>query len=82
VKHNTAIRCCVQEHSDESVYFEAFDKVLESWMKFVEHVSDLPVNTLPSYAVDIFNAFVHCHLAQPDGSRSVVNTSVTHFTVT
>ena len=67
---------CVQEHSEESLYFEAFDKVLESWMKFVEHVSDLPDNTLLSHAVDIFSAYVHCHLAQPDGSRNIVNISV------
>lgn len=68
----------MQERSEESLYFEAFDKVLESWMKFVEHVSDLPINTLLSHAVEIFNAFIHCHLAQPDGSRSVVNILVIH----
>jgi len=55
------------------LYFEAFDKVLESWMKFVEHVNDLPADVLPTHAVDIFNTFIHCHLAQPDGSRSAVN---------
>lgn len=71
----------MQEHSDESVYFEAFDRVLESLMKLVEHVSDFPASTLPSHAVDILTAFVHCHLAQPDGSRSVVNISIAHFTV-
>lgn len=65
----------MQEYSDESVYFEALDKVLESWMNLVEHVGDLPTNTLLSPAVDIFNAFVHCHLAQPDGNRSIVNIS-------
>ena len=63
------------------MYFEAFDKVLESWMKFVEPMSDLPANTLPSHAVDIFNTFVHCHLAQPDGSRNVVYTSFSQFSV-
>jgi len=73
--------CYMQEHSDESVYFEAFDKVLESWMKFVQHEIDLPTNILTSHAVEIFNTFIHCHLAQPDGSRSVVNISLTHFTL-
>jgi len=63
----------VQENSEESVYFEALDKVLECWMKLVEHVGDLPANTLLSPAVDVFNAFIHCHLAQPDGSRNIVN---------
>ena len=74
VKPGHALLCFLQEHSDESVYFEAFDKVLESWMKIVERASDLPASTLPSHAVDIFNTFIHCHLAQPDGSRSAVNT--------
>jgi len=50
-------------------------------MKFVEPMSDLPANTLPSHAVDIFNTFVHCHLAQPDGSRNVVYTSFSQFSV-
>lgn len=78
MKCNHPVHHCVQERSEESLYFEAFDKVLESWMKFVEHVSDLPINTLLSHAVEIFNAFIHCHLAQPDGSRSVVNILVIH----
>jgi len=68
------VMCSEQEHSDESVYFEAFDKLLESWTKFVQHAIDLPADVLPSHAVEIFNTFIHCHLAQPDGSRSVVNT--------
>ena len=62
----------VQENSEESLYFEAFDKVLESWMKFVEHVDDLPANTLLHHAVEIFTAYIRCHLAQPDGSRNIV----------
>jgi len=78
VKFNHLVTYCVQEHSEESLYFEAFDKVLESWMKFVEYGSELPANTLLSHAVEIFSAFVHCHLAQPDGSRSVVNILVSH----
>jgi len=47
-------------------------------MKFVEHVDDLPANTLFSHAVDIFTAYVRCHLAQPDGSRSIVNIFTIH----
>ena len=50
-------------------------------MKCVEHVGDLPTDTLRSHAVEIFNAFIHSHLAEPDGSRSVVYISVHHFIV-
>jgi len=45
-------------------------------MKFVDYASDLPATVLHSRAVEIFNAFIHCHLAQPYGNRSVVNVFV------
>ena len=62
----------LQMHKDDSLYPEAYEKVLESWMTFVQGESELPAGTLQPHAIQVFNAYVQCHLSPPDGTRNQV----------
>jgi hypothetical protein len=58
------------------MYIEAFDRLLETWMKFVSKYNELPSDMLKHHAAEIMNVYLHCHLGPPDGSRCQVCHSV------
>ena len=68
-------------HKEDSLFNEAYEKVLESWMSFLQASEDcLPPGALAFHAVQLFNTYLQCHLSPPDGTRNQVNTTViSHF---
>ena len=55
------------------MYLEAYEKMLDAWMTFLADGVELLVEgALKHNAIDIFNAFLKCHLSPPDGSRNQV----------
>ena len=74
---NSSIKKIQQRHwlqmdADDSLYREAYEKVLDAWMSFIVAVDILPPGCLTQHATTIFNSFVQCHLAAPDGTRGQV----------
>ena len=62
-----------QMHKDDTMYLEAYEKMLDAWMTFLSDGVDLLVEgALKHNAIDIFNAFLKCHLSSPDGIRNQV----------
>ena len=60
-------------HRDDTLYMEAYEKMLDAWMTFLSDGVDLLVeDALKHNAVQIFDAFLKCHLSPPDGSRNQV----------
>ena len=66
---------------EDSLFNEAYEKILESWMSFLQASKDgLPSGALAPHAVQLFDTYVHCHLSPPDGTRNQVNTTIiSHF---
>ncbi|KAF7282013.1 hypothetical protein GWI33_003674 [Rhynchophorus ferrugineus] len=63
----------VHEESDpESDYFysDAFDKMLEAWTTILQEFSSSLDENQQSCTMRIFNKYVQCHLAPPDGTRA------------
>ncbi|XP_057709108.1 exportin-4 [Corythoichthys intestinalis] len=56
---------------DDMVYMEAYDRLLESWLKLVQDEEHFPRGCFVQPAVQVFNAYIQCHLAAPDGTRNL-----------
>lgn len=54
------------------VYMEAYDKLLESWLTLVQDEEHFPRGCFVQPAVQVFNSYIQCHLAAPDGTRNLV----------
>ncbi|XP_077584626.1 exportin-4 [Stigmatopora nigra] len=64
---------------DDMVYMEAYDRLLESWLKLVQDEEHFPRGCFVQPAMQVFNAYIQCHLAAPDGTRNLsVNGVSTH----
>ncbi|CDQ60597.1 unnamed protein product [Oncorhynchus mykiss] len=57
---------------DDMVYMEAYDKLLESWLTLVQDDEHFPRGCFVQPAVQVFNSYIQCHLAAPDGTRNLV----------
>uniref|UniRef100_A0A1Y1LNF7 Exportin-4 n=1 Tax=Photinus pyralis TaxID=7054 RepID=A0A1Y1LNF7_PHOPY len=72
----TQITCCFAEgakleeaqSADDKYYVEAFDNMLEAWTSVFQDYSNGNDNIYQS-ATRIFNSYLQCHLAPPEGSR-------------
>ncbi|XP_014020255.1 exportin-4 isoform X1 [Salmo salar] len=64
---------------DDMVYMEAYDKLLESWLTLVQDDEHFPRGCFVQPAVQVFNSYIQCHLAAPDGTRNLtVNGVASH----
>lgn len=63
-------------HKEDSLYPEAYEKVLDAWMTFVQGEAELPKGTLQPHAIQVFNAYLQCHLSPPDGTRNQVSDAI------
>lgn len=54
---------------------EAYDKLLESWLTLVQDEEHFPRGCFVQPAVQVFNSYIQCHLAAPDGTRNLVRLS-------
>ncbi|XP_061782080.1 exportin-4 isoform X1 [Nerophis lumbriciformis] len=64
---------------DDMVYMEAYDKLLESWLTLVQDEEHFPRGCFVQPAVQVFNSYIQCHLAAPDGTRNLsVNGAASH----
>lgn len=55
------------------VYMEAYDKLLESWLTLVQDDKHFHKGFFTQHAVQVFNSYIQCHLAAPDGTRNLVS---------
>ncbi|KAK7938437.1 hypothetical protein WMY93_001763 [Mugilogobius chulae] len=62
---------------DDMVYMEAYERLLESWLTLVRDDQHFPRGCFVQPAVEVFNAFIQCHLAAPDGTRNMSANGVT-----
>lgn len=51
---------------------EAYDKLLESWLTLVQDEEHFPRGCFVQPAIQVFNSYIQCHLAAPDGTRNLV----------
>ncbi|CAB3226668.1 unnamed protein product [Arctia plantaginis] len=66
------IRASVMEelvNSDETVYRESLNKFLHSWSSLVHETNGYSNDTLLNPCIEIFNTYLQCRLAPPDGTR-------------
>ncbi|KAM4608329.1 LOW QUALITY PROTEIN: exportin-4 [Polymixia lowei] len=64
---------------DDMVYMEAYDKLLESWLTLVQDEEHFPRGCFVQPAIQVFNSYIQCHLAAPDGTRNLsVNGIASH----
>ena len=61
-----------QLDKDDMVYMEAYDKLLESWLTLVQDEEHFPRGCFVQPAIQVFNSYIQCHLAAPDGTRNLV----------
>lgn len=61
-----------QLDKDDMVYMEAYDKLLESWLTLLQDDEHFPRGCFVQPAVQVFNSYIQCHLAAPDGTRNLV----------
>ena len=54
-------------------YMEAYDRLLESWLTLVQDDAHFHKGFFTQHAVQVFNSYVQCHLAAPDGTRNLVS---------
>ena len=60
-------------HKEDALYQEAYEKLLDSWIVLLTDDTSFPMETLKQHALQIFNAYLGCHLAPPDGMRNQVS---------
>lgn len=58
------------------VYMEAYDKLLESWLTLLQDDEHFPRGCFIQPAVQVFNSYIQCHLAAPDGTRNLTANGV------
>ncbi|KAM6317028.1 exportin-4 isoform 2-T2 [Aegotheles albertisi] len=61
---------------DDMVYMEAYDKLLESWLTLVRDDKHFHKGFFTQHAVQVFNSYIQCHLAAPDGTRNLTANGV------
>ncbi|KAK1169631.1 exportin-4 [Acipenser oxyrinchus oxyrinchus] len=61
---------------DDMVYMEAYDKLLESWLTLVQDVKHFHKGFFIQHAVQVFNSYIQCHLAAPEGTRNLTANGV------
>ncbi|KAJ8409910.1 hypothetical protein AAFF_G00209510 [Aldrovandia affinis] len=61
---------------DDMVYMEAYDKLLESWLTLLQDDEHFPRGCFVQPAVQVFNSYIQCHLAAPDGTRNLTANGV------
>ena len=59
------------------VYMEAYDRLLESWLTLVQDEEHFPRGCFVQPAIQVFNSYIQCHLAAPDGTRNLVRIYLT-----
>ncbi|VDI81588.1 Hypothetical predicted protein [Mytilus galloprovincialis] len=57
-------------HKDDTVYMEAYEYMLESWMELVNKMKDISVDSLKPKAIEVFNTYIQCHISGPEGTRT------------
>lgn len=62
---------------DDMVYMEAYERLLESWLTLVQDEQHFPRGCFVQPAVQVFNGYIQCHLAAPDGTRNMSANGVT-----
>uniref|UniRef100_A0A8C6S5G6 Exportin-4 n=1 Tax=Neogobius melanostomus TaxID=47308 RepID=A0A8C6S5G6_9GOBI len=62
---------------DDMVYMEAYERLLESWLTLVQDEQHFPRGCFVQPAVQVFNSYIQCHLAAPDGTRNMSANGVT-----
>ncbi|XP_053312418.1 exportin-4 [Spea bombifrons] len=61
---------------DDMVYMEAYDKLLESWLTLVQDDKHFHKGFFTQHAVQVFNSYIQCHLAAPEGTRNLTANGV------
>ncbi|XP_020921099.1 exportin-4 isoform X4 [Sus scrofa] len=61
---------------DDMAYMEAYDRLLESWLTLVQDDAHFHKGFFTQHAVQVFNSYVQCHLAAPDGTRNLTANGV------
>ncbi|XP_061176526.1 exportin-4-like [Saccostrea echinata] len=77
INHMTRLTCDVGKnaameealHKDDTIYMEAYEKMLETWMDLVTNMKDLPMEVLYPQSQEVFNIYVQCHISAPEGTR-------------
>ena len=59
-------------HKEDTLYLEAYEKLLNAWTYFVADSSEIPANSLSENFKMMFNSYLQCHLAAPEGTRDKV----------
>ncbi|XP_077977331.1 exportin-4-like [Glandiceps talaboti] len=57
-------------HKDDMIHMEAFDQLLDAWTTLMLDTQHFPVDYFKPHAMEVFNSYVQCHLAAPDGTRN------------
>ncbi|KRT80011.1 hypothetical protein AMK59_6438, partial [Oryctes borbonicus] len=57
------------EACDNKYYMESFDNMLEAWTSILKEYKDVENDYLAMVSMRVFNTYLQCHLAPPDGSR-------------
>ncbi|ELU09303.1 hypothetical protein CAPTEDRAFT_151878 [Capitella teleta] len=60
-------------HEDDQKHLEALQKTLDAWSTIANEDVGLPEECITQHALSIFNTYLQCHLAPPEGSRSALN---------
>eukprot|EP00094_Tigriopus_californicus_P000138 TCALIF_00134-PA protein Name:"Similar to xpo4 Exportin-4 (Xenopus laevis)" AED:0.05 eAED:0.05 QI:354/0.88/0.9/1/1/1/10/107/1127 len=55
---------------EASMYEEAFEHMLEAWVSILHYFQSFPPEFCQQSSVEIFNTYVQCNLAAPDGIRN------------
>ena len=58
-----------QLDDDSTLYVEAFEHLLEGWVSILHEGGSFPPNYCAQSAIQIFNTYLQCNLAAPDGIR-------------
>ena len=58
---------------DDTVFMEAYEKLLDSWMALITEEDKFPAGILAKYGRPVFDAYVQCHLSPPEGCRLQVS---------
>ncbi|XP_063703188.1 exportin-4-like [Culicoides brevitarsis] len=70
---NITIKCieatALEETEESSLFMEAFENNLESWVLLLQSKEDLPTDFLSQFVIQIFNKYVQAHLSPPEGIR-------------
>lgn len=77
INHMTQLTCDIGKnaameealHRDDTLYMEAYEKMLDTWMDLVTNMKDLPVEVLFPQSQEVFNTYVQCHISAPEGTR-------------